>query len=629
MALLERGDVTGLLETGEFSEGPQIEAKQGLRGFPRNAWETVSAFANTNGGVIVVGLAEDGDDWRIEGVSNPEATIQEILVGMRNPQKISVEVANGSDIWTEEIEGRPLVVLRVRPAPLQQKPVNNNGTAWIRRGEADSRCTPLELDRMARDASTTSFDAGVLPFLDENDFDQESVYRYRLRSMEVRPNLPHHAREGRDYLKAIGAWRVDRERGIEGPTRAGILVLGTPESIQSIRDNHRIDYRRTTMLSTASDRYADRLEWSGSLFDAWEEIFPKLTVGLPVPFRLQGAQRIERPAGQDALREAFVNLLVHTDYQEIDDAVVVHRHDGYRFRNPGQSRVNVEHLGVDDASVRRNQKIAEMFSHVGLADRAGSGYMRIFDEWHALGFRRPHILSDPVSSEFVLDLSLTALIPPNDRNWLDSYGENWAEDEELALWLARRQGRIDNQTLREQTGQHMSDASRTLVSLKNREFLISQGSGRNTYYVLGRQPELDMRTPRTDSDHLGTEGDRLPPEPDHSRTEGDLLSSEPRYQQAATLLKIAQSLRDSKRSPSSDEVRDTLLLLCAVEPLSIEQLVDITQRKAPTLRRYIQQLQNEHRIRKADRIPGIRHARFVTVSLSTAQQQSLNLSETQ
>jgi hypothetical protein len=400
-----------------------------------------------------------------------------------------------------------------------------------------------------------------------------------------------------------------------------------------------IDYQRIPVDSTPTRRWSDRVQWSGNLFGAWEVIFPRLVLGLPTPFRLRGPQRIDQPAGLEALREAFINLLVHSDYQESSDAVILHRYDGYTFRNPGDSWVDIRDIGQQGRSERRNPVLAQMFDHIGLADRAGSGFLRILDEWRELGFRNPNIVSDPARYEFELDLSLASMLSADDRKWLAQIGGPWKEEEELALIFARHVGYVDNQSLRFATGQHLFDASQTLRSLRNRDLLILQGAGRNTQYVLGSVASAQQE--RTDSDQLIPEGDHKATEGDHKATEDDHKQGEPDHKPEAgdrseqpltylhreSLLRVITPLRERRRAPSREEVQATILQLCSIEPLSIVQLVDLFQRSPVTIRRYVQALQRERRLRRAESVPGVRSARYVTVPTTNARQQRLDIPE--
>ncbi|MDQ3656662.1 MAG: ATP-binding protein [Chloroflexota bacterium] len=84
MVFVEPGDIAELIETGQFEEGVELEAKRAGGGIPRNAWETISAFANTLGGVLILGLDETADGWRVEGVADPERRVQELQSHMRD-----------------------------------------------------------------------------------------------------------------------------------------------------------------------------------------------------------------------------------------------------------------------------------------------------------------------------------------------------------------------------------------------------------------------------------------------------------------------------------------------------------------------------------------------------------------
>ncbi|MDQ3656661.1 MAG: hypothetical protein M3457_16495 [Chloroflexota bacterium] len=351
---------------------------------------------------------------------------------------------------------------------------------------------------------------------------------------------------------------MDRERGLEGPTVAGILMLGEDAAIREIRTDHIIDYRRVPVDETPTRRWSDRVQWTGNLFGAWEQIFPRLARGLPTPFRLRGPQRIDQPAGLEALREAFVNLLVHTDYEETSDAVILHRDDGYVFRNPGNSWVDLQDLGLQSQSDRRNPEIAKMFDHIGLADRAGSGFIRILDEWRELGFQKPSIVSDPSKYHFELGLKLAAMLSAGDRKWLGHIGGPWREEEELALIFAHHIGYVDNQSLRFATGQHLFDASQTLRSLRNRDLLVLQGSGRNASYVLG---PAAIQNP-----------DHLDPNPDQTLID-------------LRLHEIADPIALSDKI-SPEELKSAIVMLCTIAPLSQNDLVRLLRRSRVTLRRH-------------------------------------------
>ncbi len=519
----------------------------------------------------MLGLEEADDGWDATGVPHPERFVQDLHNQMRDPGKISFPVAGNDDIWIEPVGDVELVIVRVRIAPRRHRPVFLNGRrdhAFVRRGQRDSRCSGDELDRMRSDATPIRYDQTIYPYMGIDDFDLDAVERYRAMSQEQKPGLAHHRKTLEEFLRLAEAWRVDRELGTEGPTLAGILMFGNDDAIRQIRPNHVIDYRRAPIGGPAAgERWADRVRWRGHLFGAWEEIFPRLVRGLPVPFRLRGPHRQDEPAGLSALREAFVNLLVHTDYQETSDAVILHRDDGYLFRNPGDSWVDIRDLGVQGRSERRNPIIAQLFDNIGLAEQAGSGYVTILEEWQELGYRKPRVVSDSSRYEFELDLTLAQMISADDRRWLAEIGGLWKPDEELTLVFARHQGQVDNQTLRGATNQDVLATSQTLRSLRDRNYLVLHGNGRNAYYLLG---------PSSSPDHLPENADHLDPTRDQT-----LITSQ--------LHKVADPIAQSGKV-SPDELKSAIVTLCRITPLSQADLAQFLGRSRVTIGRHTSDL---------------------------------------
>lgn len=189
------------------------------------------------------------------------------------------------------------------------------------------------------------------------------------------------------------------------------------------------------------------------------------------------------------MREALVDLLLHANYAEADVSLVTRAPGGYFFRNPGSSRVPEDDLFTGgDRSDPRNPTLVSMFRHVGLADEGGRGIPKILQAYRVLGLRPPTIDSGSERYEFSLQLRHAHLISEQDREWLHALEGEWTEAEQMALLLARHEKNMNNVRLRHRTGQHSADASRTLVGLRNREFLAMHREGRTSYTSWVREP---------------------------------------------------------------------------------------------------------------------------------------------
>jgi ATP-dependent DNA helicase RecG len=484
-----------LLERLEGQESLELEFKAARGGLPRDLWPTVSAFANTSGGWIVLGVEEVDDVPTVSGVSNAAKLLQDFHNLLRNSQKISHPICGASDASIEPLGDEQLIILRVPAAPRKMRPVYVDGNpyvgTYVRRNSGDYCCNKPEVDRMMREASDVAADSTVLTHFGWEDLDQQALARYRRRFQTRDSASPWNSHDDRRFLQAIGGWRRDREAAKEGITVAGLLLLGTNEALRDWRTRHLIDYRLVPSdvdpdADTNSDaRWEDRVPWEGHLFGAFETIYPRLTDGQRVPFRLEGGARVGEGPVHVVVREALVNLLVHTDYAETQVSLIKRSPEGYSFRNPGSSRVLETDLLNGDRSDPRNPVLVRMFRLIGLADEAGTGMPKIIKAWRGLGFHLPAIDVGTERYEFTLDLRHAHLLLEEDRAWLRSLGQEWDEAEQLALVHARHEGDVDNLRLRRLTGQHPADVTRVLGGLRHRGLLQMIGGGRGARYELG------------------------------------------------------------------------------------------------------------------------------------------------
>ncbi len=106
-------------------ERVDIEVKTAQGGIPSSIWETYSSFANTFGGTIILGIAEDKatKEFIPVGVENPDKLMTEIWNTLNNQQKISANILLDRQVYAQEYEGKKYVVIEVPRANRQNKPV--------------------------------------------------------------------------------------------------------------------------------------------------------------------------------------------------------------------------------------------------------------------------------------------------------------------------------------------------------------------------------------------------------------------------------------------------------------------------------------------------------------------------
>lgn len=125
----------------EYKENNRIEAKKALGGLPHSIWETYSAFANTLGGIILLGVEEYPDkSLHAVDLPDPERLIREFLEIVNNPLRASANILSDEDIYVQEVEGNSIIVINVPRAKEEQRPVyldGNPANSYYRNGEGD------------------------------------------------------------------------------------------------------------------------------------------------------------------------------------------------------------------------------------------------------------------------------------------------------------------------------------------------------------------------------------------------------------------------------------------------------------------------------------------------------------
>ena len=365
----------------EWREGNRLEAKRAKGGVPASLWETYSAFANTEGGVILLGVQEDfRGALHIEGLTDADTLLKKFWDGVNNPSKVSANLLTGSDAVIEEVDGLRYIRIAVPRAPRQLRPVyvgkdRERGT-YRRSGEGDYHCSPEEVLAMVRDASPAALDALVLEEFSLDALDAESVERFRATLEAVRPNHPWAKLPFEDLLiKLNAAGRVEGEGALH-PTRAGLLMFGYEYEIVREYPDYFLDYREMG----EGTRWLDRVvsndgTRTGGVFDFWSAVVPRLTAGVKRPFALSDTlQRVEDTTMHAALREAFVNALVHADYYGRRGIVALRFPEKVEVANPGGLRIALDAMMAGGVSDARNPTLMKMFGLINACEKAGSGF---------------------------------------------------------------------------------------------------------------------------------------------------------------------------------------------------------------------------------------------------------------
>jgi predicted HTH transcriptional regulator len=384
-------NIETIIASGEHFK---LETKRAERGIPDSLWETYSAFANTDGGVILLGVSEKNKTLEISGVSDASRKLKNIWDTLNDRNKICANILLERHIYVQRVKNKDVIVMEILRADRRDKPIYINNDlirgVFRRNAEGDYHCSMPEIKAMLRDQSDISPDSSVIEELATDDLDKDSIAGYRNHFAALKPTHIWNRLDVESFLHKIGAlgrWKQGRLK----PTLAGLLMFGTDDVITRILPDYFLDYREIYDSRRWTDRVVSNMgEWSGNIFDFFFKVVNRLTADVKVPFRLRnGIERISDTPIHEALREALANAVIHADYYGRQGIVVEKRQNKITISNPGIFRPNKEDVFNGGISDPRNPNIFKMFALLDVGERAGSGLFNIRTIWQEEGWSAP------------------------------------------------------------------------------------------------------------------------------------------------------------------------------------------------------------------------------------------------
>ncbi len=394
----------------------------------RDIGETLVAFANADGGELLLGIEDDG---RVTGVPHNERDVETFLTAWRthvhdktplSPPRAARVVLEGQLVLYFAVEkGTSLIHLTNDGRCLQRRdretvPVSSEQIRFERQ------------ERLSREYDRVYLDGG-----DPSVLDLAAVERI---GEVIAPGLsPEKVLQLLDLADFSGAGVRLR--------RAAVLLLANDVSRWHPRCEVRILRVAGTELKAGREYnvISDKIV-TGCILDllskAWEEIRPYL-----VETRLGPDGRFEEQVRypEDACREALTNAIAHRDYSIEGRAIEVYVFDDrLEVRSPGAllSTVTIEGIrSLQGIHQSRNSTIARTLRELGYMREMGEGFRRIFQLMRAHDLVEPSISANAQS--FIVSLQHRSVFSEEDQRWIAAYDQFELErDEEKTLLLGRR-----------------------------------------------------------------------------------------------------------------------------------------------------------------------------------------------
>lgn len=605
-----RGAPTWYQQIG-LPEDHDLEYKSAKGGLPSSLWETYSAMANTDGGVIMLGVEDSGT---ASGMDDPTEMRKRFWDTINNRGKVNVNLLTDADVAAHTIDGKAVLMIRVPRANRRQRPVyvgQNPLTGTYRRNyEGDYHCPEQEVGRMLADRADEPADSMILGGFGLDDLDAASVQQYRQRFSARTPDHPWLSEEVKGFLAKLGGWRQNRRDGREGLTLAGLLMFGKADAIRAAESvpGYNVDYREH-LSDDPAVRWTDRLTvdgtWEANLFQFYQRVIQRLSADLKLPFQLdEGLFRRGETVVHEAIREALVNGLIHADYHGEGGVIVEKYRDRFEVSNPGTLLLSFDQILKGGVSECRNKALQTMFLLIGAAEKAGSGIDKIRQGWRTQHWRWPSIQEQVQPPRVRLIMPMVSLMPEETmaelRHRFGAKFEKLSEDEVQAVVTAGVEGQVSNARMREITSQHPADLTKMLQQLVQKGFLSQDGQRRWASYRIPARPVRGVTgSARPGGDSTHKDGDSTHKADSTHKSDWD--SSQMLEHMGETDLKrlrmIALPAQMSDRL-APDETRRMLTDLCRGGFLTAVHLGELMNRSPAGLRgRFLKPMVDEGELR--------------------------------
>ncbi|WP_115728102.1 ATP-binding protein [Actinomyces culturomici] len=471
-------------------ETAQIEVKACETKLSKSVWESVSAFANTSGGIVILGLSEETNFSPVPGFA-AQRIFTALLDGLREGQGQKVNPIPGAMPEIIRIDGAYVVALEIEA--MVEDPSRNLPCYVVQQGiqagsyrrvdDRDERLSAYEIYALqTRHNGPQDVDRQPVDGAAISDLSESLVDRMLARQRDSGSKMFDGIGSG-DRLLALRRLSVVRGEH-DQPTLAGLLAMGIYP--QQFFPQLTVDvsvHPLTEKAAADGVRFVDRKQCDGALPDVVESAVATVARHLRtmrIVDGVAGSDELEIPA--EVLREAIANAVAHRDYSERAQSRQVSVDvypDRVEITSPGgfwgtRTAENIAE-GVSDS---RNRVLSALLTKVPrssgegtVAENAGTGVLKMIALMKQKGLRAPDYSKSSLSS-VVLSLYRFGLIDPGMAAWLRGLpGGPRSHVEDSALAIAKSRGQVKVGDLKRELGLDSDDARAVLCKLLDEKLL--------------------------------------------------------------------------------------------------------------------------------------------------------------
>jgi len=419
----------------------------------------ISAFANTIGGKLYIGIDDSGN---IVGIKESEKLLEVLPNKIRNKLGLTVSL----NLFKKD--NKEYLEIDVKPSSF---PVSCDGKFYVRSGSTVQELIGQELTNFLLEKSGTTWDEVIEERATFDDIDLQTLDRFKRFSRDKIPSIT----EEKNWQVTLEKLKLTQNGKVR---RACILLFGkNPQKfyLQSIVKIGRFKTPEEILFHNLIE---------GNLFEQLEnslEILKSKYLISKIEFEgIHRKEKLEYP--YEALREAIINALIHRDYTGTSHIQIRVYDDKLVMLNEGRlpTDLPVEKLKTEHISKPRNPLLASVFYLAGFIESWGSGTLKIIRACRSEGLPEP---------DFENDSGIMKVIFYKDIFTEDNLRKMGLNERQIkAVLYVKEKGKITLSDYKQLIETKVDERTlrRDLTGLVNKNILKPIGEKKSRYYELSK-----------------------------------------------------------------------------------------------------------------------------------------------
>ena len=472
-SLLERGECD-IMDFKEQLEDKKVFGKS-LRNFAPKYDEMardVVAFANLKGGFLFVGIVDETKEVN-ETFVYDDKKIFELIKQIQDRTTPTITLIP----HRIRVNSTDLLVLEIPFSPQMHR--TSKGEYLIRCNDGNRAIEPHEIATIQAEKGLIVYDQKTWNISGEW-LDNGRLQTLR-RMIETKNNeSPYLDKTDADLLDSLGMVKEEDER--IKPTTTGILFVGNNKALREL------PYYEVKYIHYYSDGTYKPFEYKGNIIEVAQDCFAQLKAEIRQKEYIFGMFReYVEDYSEIVIRELLVNALAHRDISR-QQIIEIRKYDdgGYlEFESPGRFPEGVTVENYLRKTNPRNPNVMDILREVGLAEKAGSGFDKIFTDLLKKGKQLPEPeetetsvvfrIKAEVSSEKLIELSLL---------YENQTGKSLKLDQLFVLSEIVRRGKVKLSELAESPNISSYRLHTILDNLQDLDFIEPTGKTSGLSYIL-------------------------------------------------------------------------------------------------------------------------------------------------